>query len=117
MLPRRRAIIIGLSVLGVVLSIGGIWWLVARPHDQVSADVTQVVNAVAKHVALPQDEKPAILTVTDTTKVTTQFLQQAHNGDRVLVYQNHKKAIIYRPSIDRVIDIGPVVIDTPQHVK
>ena len=117
MLPRRRATIIGLCVLGALLIIGGSWWLVARPHDQASADVTQVISAVAKHVALPQDETPAILTVTDTTKIKTQFLQQAHNGDRVLVYQNHKKAIIYRPSIDRVIDMGPVVIDTPQHVE
>lgn len=63
---------------------------------------------------LPSDETPALLTVTDTTKLTSTFLRQAKNGDKVLVYQANKKAVIYRPSADKIVDVGPVVIDDVQ---
>ncbi len=63
---------------------------------------------------LPSDETPALLTVTDPKKVSSEFLKQTEAGDKVLVYQQHKKAIIYRPSKDRIVDIQPVMIDTPQ---
>ncbi|MEO5948918.1 MAG: hypothetical protein ABIP74_00790 [Candidatus Saccharimonas sp.] len=82
-----------------------------------NASVERVVKSVQRHVVLPSDEVPALLTVTDSSKLTTQFLKQSQNGDRILVYKNHQKAIIYRPSVDRIIDIGPVVIDTPQQTS
>ena len=65
-----------------------------------------ILGRVGRHIILPADEEPAILTVTDTTKLETEFLKQAQNGDRVLVYQLHKKAYIYRPSNDIVVDVA-----------
>jgi len=75
-------------------------------------DVKYVTKLVANHVVLPSDETPALITVTNPTKLTTSFLKKTKQGDKVLVYQIHKRAIIYRPSIDKIIDIGPVMIDT-----
>lgn len=74
-------------------------------------DVTYVTGRVSRHMVLPSDEVPALLTVTDNAKLTSSFLKQAKNGDKVLVYQTNKKAILYRPDVDRIIDVGPVVID------
>lgn len=82
------------------------------PKQSDLTDVKVVTGLVSKHVVLPSNEAPALLTVTDASKLTTDFLKQASNGDKVLIYQENKKAIIYRPSIDRIIDIGPVVIDS-----
>jgi len=59
---------------------------------------------------LPIDETPALATVTDKAKLTTKFLQKAENGDKILIYQKAGRVIIYRPSIDRIIDVGPVQI-------
>ena len=64
-------------------------------------------------MVLPTDETPALLTITDPSKVSTEFLRQSQIGDKVLVYQTHKRVIIYRPSLDRVVDVGPVIIETP----
>ena len=73
-----------------------------------------VKNKISKHLILTQDEEPAMLTVTDKNKINTPFLKQAENGDKMLIYQNAKKVILYRPSIDRIIDVGPVSIaETP----
>lgn len=77
-------------------------------------DVTYVIGRVSRHIVLPSDEVPALLTVTDNAKLTSSFLKQAKNGDKVLVYQTNKKAILYRPGVDRIIDVGPVVIDNVQ---
>lgn len=77
-------------------------------------DVTYVIGRVSRHMVLPSDEMPALLTVTDNAKLTSSFLKQAKNGDKVLVYQTNKKAILYRPGTDRIIDVGPVAIDNVQ---
>lgn len=73
-------------------------------------DVEYIVKKVNQHYILPTDEQPAMATISDKSKVTTDFLKQAENGDKVLIYQKAKKVIIYRPSIDRIVDTGPVSI-------
>ena len=65
---------------------------------------------ISKHLVLPKNEEPALATITDTTKLTTPFLKKSTDGDKLLIYQDAKKVIIYRPSIDRIIDVGPVSI-------
>jgi hypothetical protein len=73
-------------------------------------NVRVIEKRVGALTLLPTDEQPALATVTDTTKLQTNFLKQAQNGDKVLVYQYHKKIIIYRPSANKIVDIGPVTI-------
>ena len=100
-----------LSIIVVAASALAIWqWQHHKPVD--SQDVAAIQKDVARHFALPAEE-PVLATVTDTNKLTSPFLKRAQNGDRVLIYQQTKLAIIYRPSIDRIIAVGPVSIDTP----
>lgn len=65
---------------------------------------------VQKHYLLPVNEQPALATITDPSKLTTKFLKNTRQGDKLLIYQKASKVIIYRPSIDRVVDVGPVQI-------
>jgi hypothetical protein len=52
-------------------------------------------------------EKPTIATVENTKKLTSQaFFKNARNGDKVLMYTQTKKAILYRPSEDKVIEVA-----------
>ncbi len=82
-----------------------------------NGSVEEVTASVARHMLLPEDEVPALLTVTDPAKISTKFLKQCQVDDKVLIYQQNKKVIIYRPNIDRIIDVGPVVVGSPNATK
>lgn len=81
-----------------------------KPEAKVD-DVTSVKTAINQHYLLPTDEEPALATVTDKSKISSALAKKAENGDRILIYQNNKTAIIYRPSIDKVVDVVQVNID------
>jgi hypothetical protein len=50
------------------------------------------------------------MTVTDKEKLSGQlFFANAKNGDKVLVYEKAKKAFLYDPVADMVIEVGPVL--------
>ncbi len=71
-------------------------------------DKKTIVINIGKHVVIPTAEEPVFATVTDPEKLADQpFFFLAKTGDKVLVYQNAKRAILYRPSIDRVIEMMP----------
>jgi hypothetical protein len=58
-------------------------------------------------------EQPTVATVSDITKLKDQaFFNNAKNGDKVLIFKNTKKAIIYRPSTNQIIEIAPIVPGT-----
>lgn len=76
-------------------------------------DVDVVTNRVSKHYLLP-DETPALATVEDQNKLSSEFLRSAEDGDKLLVFKNAKKVILYRPSIDKIIEVGPVSIAPTQ---
>ncbi len=99
--------------IGVLLTTS---YIFLKYRDSSTAESAESIKVlISKHVVLPADEEPAYATITDKNKLETPFLKQAENGDKLLIYQNNQKIIIYRPSIDRIIDIGPVSIaDSPQ---
>lgn len=99
--------------LGLVLLVVATLLLIKTLHKQNLSNVEVIKNKISKHIVLPKDEQPALLTITDKNKLATPFLKQAENGDKMLVYQTAKKVILYRPSIDRIIDSGPVSIASP----
>jgi hypothetical protein len=108
-MPTRLLVKVVTSLLLVVLIGGG--FLVYRAHHQPAKnlnDVKVIVAMVNRHYILPTDEQPALATVTDQSKLSTKFLQKAENGDKVLIYQKAARVIIYRPSVDRIVDVGPV---------
>jgi len=78
----------------------------------VQAEADRLVASVGKLITLPTDEKPTIATVTDIEKVKDQpFFKNAKNGDKVLIYTKAQKAIIYRESENRIIEVGAVNIN------
>lgn len=73
------------------------------------AEVKSLVNKVGKLVVLPADETPTLATVADPEALKDQtFFVGAQQGDKVLIYTNAKKAILYSVSLNKVITIAPL---------
>jgi hypothetical protein len=88
------------------------WFGLSQGPAATQAEADAKVAQVSKLIALPTDEKPTIATVTDASKVKSQlFFQNAVNGDIVLIYTKAQKAILYRPSENRIIEVGALNIN------
>ncbi len=80
--------------------------------QQKSDDLNMAVGQVGKLVLLPTGEQPVLAIVSDLSKLQGQpFFAHAQNGDKVLIYKKTRKAILYRPSINKIVEIAPVNID------
>ena len=105
---------IGLAIVATLYTVKNYPQLLglSKGQAQVQAETDTLVSEVGKLIALPSDEKPTIATVSDVEKVKEQaFFKNAKNGDKVLIYTNAKKAILYRPDEKRIIEVGAVNIN------
>ena len=84
----------------------------SKGSTMIQAEVDLLVNEVGKLITLPSDEKPTVATITDIEKLKDQpFFANAKNGDKVLIYTNAKKAILYRSEEKKIIEVGAVNIN------
>ncbi len=82
--------------------------LIKNPSEANVLEIKELVKKVGNLIELPS-EAPTIATVSDITKLKTQpFFAKAMNGDKVLIYTNSKKAIIYRPSTNKIIEVSTI---------
>jgi len=82
-----------------------------NPQYAVAAEVKDIVARVSKLMVLPADEEPTLASITDKDKLRSQpFFMNAVNGDKVLLYMKAKKAILYRPSENKIIEVSPMTI-------
>lgn len=109
--------------LVAALAIGGYYFLqyqksrelLKNPAQAGQMETKKLIERVGKLVELPTDEEPTIATVSDITKLKSQsFFQHAANGDKVLIYQKAKKAILYRPSTNKLVEFGPINIGSAE---
>ncbi|MDB5194326.1 MAG: hypothetical protein JWN50_340 [Parcubacteria group bacterium] len=105
-----RNLFLGLAiiVLLVIIGVGGyaVFQHYSAPQTLSTNDV---VSAVGKLVELPQGETPTVATVTDLAPLAGQdFFKDAAVGDKVLIFGASKKAILYRPNGNKIIQIAPL---------
>lgn len=70
-----------------------------------------LIDKVSKIIELPEGESADIRTVTNKSEVANQpFFQKAENGDKVLVFAQAKKAFLFRPSTNKIINVAPITV-------
>ena len=87
---------------------------IATKEKLTTPEAQSLVNKLGQLIQLPNAETPTIATVTDTSKLASQpFFASAKNGDKVFIYTQSQKAILYRPSINKIINVGPINTQGP----
>ena len=85
----------------------------ANPSQLAGDKTKELTDTVAKLYQLPTDEEPIVGKVNDKDKLKDQpFFKNAQNDDDILIYQKAKIAIIYRAKENRLINVGPIAIDS-----
>ncbi|MDD5731505.1 MAG: hypothetical protein PHU42_01250 [Patescibacteria group bacterium] len=84
------------------------------PEAAAKAEQDNLTILVGRLMDLP-DETPSVATVTDHTELAGQpFFANAQDGDKALIYTKAKKAILYRPSTDKIIENMPLSLKDTQ---
>lgn len=80
--------------------------------------IDDILSAVREHIILDFSDRPLIVRIDDAQTLREQqdFFANSKNGDIVIVY--HERAILYRPSRDILVNVGPVnFAETEQNEK
>lgn len=111
-------ILIGIAVLIVVGVIGyfaygyyqRLQFAKNNPGQITDNERKILVKKIGIMMELPVGEEPSVATVLDLEKLKGQpFFAKAQKGDRVLIYTNAQKVILYRPSTNKIIDVSTLV--------
>lgn len=96
--------------LATAAAAGYFYYQLKRPMMSSGQDqeLGRITGEVGKLMELPQGT-PTLATVTDKEKLVTQpFFQRAENGDKVLFFTDAQKAVLYRPSTGKIIDVATI---------
>lgn len=117
---RKKMSIYLLLGCALVLALGGgVVYLHARKSSSdvqktAQDEAQKLVAAVGKLMVLPSQEQPIIATVADPAKLSNQpFFAHALKGDKVLIYNIARKAILFRPETNLIIEVAPLSAPTP----
>lgn len=81
------------------------------PQKVAQEEITAIVAQVGALMVLPEGEQPTVATVTDPSKLADQpFFAKAKIGDKVLLYANAQKAILYDPLANKIVEVAPLNI-------
>lgn len=84
------------------------------PQKEAQKELQATIVAIGKLMVLPTDESPTMATVSDPEKLKGQsFFIHAQKGDKVLIYSASQKAILYNPSLNKIVEVAPVNTGAP----
>ena len=109
----RAAMVLIVVLLATSIYFGYQYYLLSQdPEQAAQSEVRRLVSEVSRLVILPEEETPTIATVSDPEALKAQpFFSGSLKDDKVLIYTKAQKAILYRPSIGKIIQIAPINSD------
>ena len=90
--------------------------VVRQDPERVAQQETQaLVDRVSQLIVLPEGEEPTIATVKDPEALRGQaFFAKAKVGDKALIYTTAKKAILYDPVANKILEVAPLIIGSSE---
>lgn len=110
----KRLLVVIIGVLILAGAAGGFFYIHHKIDERTDGSsgqmlASQIVTSVSKLMELPTNEMPTIATVTDLAPLKSQpFFAKAKLGDKVLIYQQNKEAILYDPQENKIVNVGPI---------
>lgn len=84
------------------------------PTLEARREAEQVVKELSRLMIVPDEPAPILATVSDRDQLQDQpFFRNAQNGDQVVIFPASMRAVLYRPSEKRIVDIAPLMADAP----
>jgi hypothetical protein len=92
---------------------------VQRQEEKTRKDILAVLKEISKYTVLPENDPPTLFVIDNAEKLGKQqpFFANALNGDKLLIFPNSSKAILWSPSRGKIINIGPVEKTKPNTKK
>ena len=85
------------------------------PQKAAQAETKALLARVSQLIVLPTDEQPTVATVADPDKLKDQtFFAHAKRGDKVLIYTKARKAILYDPTANKIVEVAPLNIGSQE---
>lgn len=87
----------------------------SNPKKANQNQTQELVSEISKYAQLPTGETPTVATVQDVSKLKGQpFFAGAQNGDKVLIYTKANKAVLYRPSTNKILQYSTINLNSNQ---
>ncbi len=118
-MTNKKFILPALAVV-CVLSIGAALYLYKEvstlkenPQAAAQKEVSDLVQVIGKLIVLPEGETPTVATVSEPERLKDQpFFAKAKAGDKVLLYSTARKAYLYDPVANKLLEVAPLNIGT-----
>lgn len=116
---KKKHIILGILVFFVLCAFGAATYyyvqykeLKNNPNKVAQDEAKAIVAKISKLMTLPTDEQPTLATVLDKEKLKDQpFFKDSQNDDKIVIYTQAKKAIIFRENEGKIINVGPILLN------
>jgi hypothetical protein len=124
--PNKQAFVLSLLVLLFLISAasaGFFFWKFRQTQKQLvvlssvegqkeiaKKDTDELLAKLKRLMIIPENEDPVVATVTDRDALAKDqpFYANASNGDRVIAFLKNRKAIIYNPAKNIIVNVGPI---------
>ena len=99
-----KKLVLPAVIVVVSLAIGfGFFLMRSDSPDTAPGDM---IAHVISELSIQNDTNPAVLSVIDASITNQPFLEEAENGDKVLLFYKAKTSVLYRPSEHRIVKAG-----------
>lgn len=119
-LNKKTIMLVGIGLLLVLIAAAPSYYFyteyskaqmqLKNPTKAAQMELEETIKKVSKHILLP-NEAPTMATVSDVSKLNGQaFFANAKNGDKVLIFSQAKKAVLYRPDQDILVEVSALEV-------
>lgn len=88
--------------------------LKTNPQKMSQDELKGVLDQVGKLMVLPAGEQPTLATIANLAPLKDQpFFANAKVGDKLLLYTSSRKAILFSPTDNKIIEVAPINVGAP----